>query len=219
MKGWTEEEFRNRELMAPCGLYCGTCGVYLATRDGNEKFKAVMGNLYGTKPEETECLGCMQPDPPKKIYGFCRRCKIRSCVKSKGLLLLPPMRGMALRSHRKILLRHRGESHEKGDSDLAGESRRTGGRKGQRRMGPIGMRALSLLFLRSAPLSRRPALSSLQKDCGRGIGRILVKTERPREGKSQGARGKAQHRRIETPPIYSSLWKIYIIIIEIIQPV
>lgn len=84
MKGWTEEEFRNRELMAPCGLYCGTCGVYLATRDGNEKFKAVMGNLYGTKPEETGCLGCMQPDPPKKIYGFCKACKIRSCVKSKG---------------------------------------------------------------------------------------------------------------------------------------
>ena len=84
MEGWGEEEFRNRDLMAPCGLYCGACGVYLATRDGNEKFKAVMGNLYGTKPEETACLGCMQPDPPKKIYGFCKACKIRSCVKSKG---------------------------------------------------------------------------------------------------------------------------------------
>ncbi len=23
MKGWTEEEIRNRDLMAPCGLYCG----------------------------------------------------------------------------------------------------------------------------------------------------------------------------------------------------
>ena len=51
MEGWTEEEFSNKDLMAPCGLYCGTCGVYIATRDGNEKFKAVMGNLYGTKPE------------------------------------------------------------------------------------------------------------------------------------------------------------------------
>jgi hypothetical protein len=66
MEGWTEEEIRNKNLMAPCGLYCGACGVYLATRDENEKFRAVMGNLYGTKPEETECLGCMQPDPPKK---------------------------------------------------------------------------------------------------------------------------------------------------------
>jgi hypothetical protein len=43
-----------------------------------------MGNLYGTKPEETECLGCMQPNPAKKIVGFCRICAIRNCAKSKG---------------------------------------------------------------------------------------------------------------------------------------
>ena len=84
MEGWTEEEIRNKDLMAPCGLYCGACGVYIATRDGNEKFKTIMANLYGTKPEDTECLGCMQPDPPKKIYGYCRICPIRDCVKSKG---------------------------------------------------------------------------------------------------------------------------------------
>ena len=85
MKGWTEEEFAKKDLMAPCGLYCGVCGVYIATRDRNEKFRAVMGNLYGTRPEETECLGCMQPDPPGKLYGFCRQCGIRDCVRSKGL--------------------------------------------------------------------------------------------------------------------------------------
>ena len=84
MKGWTEEEIRNKDLMAPCGLYCGACGIYIATRDGNEKFKAIMGNLYGTKPEETECLGCMQTDPLKKQYGFCEACEIRDCVKSNG---------------------------------------------------------------------------------------------------------------------------------------
>ncbi|HNY65212.1 MAG TPA: DUF3795 domain-containing protein [Deltaproteobacteria bacterium] len=85
MEGWDESEFRNRDLMAPCGLYCGTCGVYIATRDDNEKFRTVMGNLYGTKPEETRCLGCMQPDPPKMLYGYCRLCSIRDCVRGKGL--------------------------------------------------------------------------------------------------------------------------------------
>lgn len=84
MKGWSEDEFKNRELMAPCGLYCGTCGVYIATRDNNEKFKTVMGGLYGTKPEETECRGCMQPDPPQKLYFYCKFCKIRDCVQEKG---------------------------------------------------------------------------------------------------------------------------------------
>lgn len=84
MEGWSEEEIRNPNLMAPCGLYCGACGVYIATRDKNEKFKTVMGNLYGTKPAETECLGCMQPDPPAKLYGYCTQCSIRDCVKTKG---------------------------------------------------------------------------------------------------------------------------------------
>lgn len=84
MKGWSEEEFKNKDLMAPCGLYCGLCGVYIATRDNNEKFKTVMGNLYGTPPDQTECLGCMQPDPPDNLYGFCKMCPIRDCVKAKG---------------------------------------------------------------------------------------------------------------------------------------
>ena len=87
MKGWTEEEIGNRDLMAPCGLYCGTCGVYLATRDGNEKFRAIMANLYGTKPEETACLGCMQQEKdgrPKTMYLACEICEIRNCVKGKG---------------------------------------------------------------------------------------------------------------------------------------
>jgi hypothetical protein len=85
MKGWTEEEIKDRKLMAPCGLYCGACGVYIATRDNNEKFKTVMGNLYGTRPEDTECLGCMQPESSKKLYAYCRDCKIRDCVRSKEL--------------------------------------------------------------------------------------------------------------------------------------
>jgi len=27
------------EWLAPCGLYCGVCGILMATRDNNEKFK------------------------------------------------------------------------------------------------------------------------------------------------------------------------------------
>ncbi|HEY9161443.1 MAG TPA: DUF3795 domain-containing protein [Desulfomonilia bacterium] len=84
MEGWSEEEIRNKSLMAPCGLYCGACGVYIATRDKNEKFKTVMGNLYGTKPEDTECMGCMQPEPPEKLYGYCKMCSIRDCIRAKG---------------------------------------------------------------------------------------------------------------------------------------
>ena len=83
MKGGDEEEIKNKDLMAPCGLYCGTCGVYIATRDINEKFRGIMANLYGTRLEDTACTGCMQAEPPECLYEYCKICKIRDCVKSK----------------------------------------------------------------------------------------------------------------------------------------
>ncbi len=90
MRGWRDEEFEDRRLMAPCGLYCGACGVYLSTRDGNTKFRDILARLYGSRPEETACLGCMQADPPECLYGFCEQCRIRDCVKGKGLTSCHP---------------------------------------------------------------------------------------------------------------------------------
>jgi hypothetical protein len=85
MEGWSEDEIRDKALMAPCGLYCGTCGIYIANRDGNEKFRSVMAALYGTTPEETRCKGCMQAETAEELYPYCRMCKIRGCVASRGL--------------------------------------------------------------------------------------------------------------------------------------
>ena len=84
MRGWKEEEFADRRLMAPCGLYCGTCAVYISTRDGNTRFRDILAGLYGSKPEETACLGCMQAEPPECLYAFCQSCRIRACVKDKA---------------------------------------------------------------------------------------------------------------------------------------
>ena len=50
MEGWTEEEIKDKNLMAPCGLYCGVCGVYIATRDKNEK----SGPLWATSMEQRQ---------------------------------------------------------------------------------------------------------------------------------------------------------------------
>lgn len=83
-KGWTDEEIANKNLMAPCGLYCGTCGIYLATRDENTKFKAVLSRMYGTPPEMTACLGCMQTSKDATIFGYCEMCAVRECAGEKG---------------------------------------------------------------------------------------------------------------------------------------
>ena len=34
------------KFLAPCGLYCGVCGVYYATRDENEKFLDKLLKVY-----------------------------------------------------------------------------------------------------------------------------------------------------------------------------
>ncbi|MBM4271151.1 MAG: DUF3795 domain-containing protein [Deltaproteobacteria bacterium] len=36
----------NPDFVAPCGLYCGVCAIYIAHRDNNKKFKERLVNLY-----------------------------------------------------------------------------------------------------------------------------------------------------------------------------
>ncbi len=71
----------NKDLLAPCGLYCGVCGILIADRDGNEKFKERLCTVYGTRPEDLHCKGCLSDD----VFGFCKVCAIKSCVQAKGI--------------------------------------------------------------------------------------------------------------------------------------
>ncbi|GAB4349187.1 MAG: DUF3795 domain-containing protein [Candidatus Abyssubacteria bacterium] len=69
----------NRDLLAPCGLYCGVCGIYIADRDQNTKFKERLATVYGVAPEELRCRGCMSDAP----FGYCKTCLIKSCTREK----------------------------------------------------------------------------------------------------------------------------------------
>lgn len=71
----------NKDLAAPCGLYCGVCGVYIATRDNNEKFKDRLTTVYGVKFAEVVCDGCLS----SRVFGYCRVCPIKSCCKEKNI--------------------------------------------------------------------------------------------------------------------------------------
>lgn len=79
----------NQDLLAPCGLYCGVCAVYLATRDGNDKLKGILAGVYQGKlpgsqditPEMISCRGCLSG----QTWGFCSNCAIRACAQGRGL--------------------------------------------------------------------------------------------------------------------------------------
>jgi hypothetical protein len=78
----------NHKFLSPCGLYCGVCGVYYATRDNNEKLmKRLLAVYQGKIPglddltqEDIRCEGCMSDNPSI----FCSSCGIRECNKEKG---------------------------------------------------------------------------------------------------------------------------------------
>lgn len=84
----------NKDLLGPCGLYCGVCAIYIAHNDNNDKLKEKLVNLYkggvpgkGTLPgsenltvKDIRCSGCMSDD----VFIYCRRCEIKDCTDKKG---------------------------------------------------------------------------------------------------------------------------------------
>jgi hypothetical protein len=70
----------NKNLLSPCGLYCGVCDIYVAHRDQDNKRKEKLAAVYGMKPEEMNCLGCLSTRP----FGYCRVCSIKSCAGEKN---------------------------------------------------------------------------------------------------------------------------------------
>lgn len=70
----------DKGLLAPCGLYCGVCGILIAHRDGNEKFKERLATVYGVEPEMLVCDGCKSDN----VWGFCQVCPIKSCTEERG---------------------------------------------------------------------------------------------------------------------------------------
>lgn len=71
----------NKELLAPCGLYCGLCGIYEATRSGDQKLTYKFAVAYGIPPEEVHCKGCLSDD----VFMYCKECLIKKCAAEKGI--------------------------------------------------------------------------------------------------------------------------------------
>lgn len=70
----------DKALLSPCGLYCGVCGILIAHRENNQKFKERLCAVYGVSAGEIRCKGCMSDE----TFVFCRTCPIKTCVKERG---------------------------------------------------------------------------------------------------------------------------------------
>jgi len=73
------------KLVAPCGLYCGACPMYLATQENSEKrleslMKQFSAGKMQMKREDLLCDGCIGGG---RVASFCRSCAMRSCAESK----------------------------------------------------------------------------------------------------------------------------------------
>ncbi len=74
-----------KELLAPCGLYCGVCSIYIAHRDNNQKFKQVLFPVYkdfAKSVEDISCTGCLSDGI---VFPMCKSCPIKKCTIEKGI--------------------------------------------------------------------------------------------------------------------------------------
>ncbi|MGD9099044.1 MAG: DUF3795 domain-containing protein [Anaerolineae bacterium] len=76
------------EHVAPCGLYCGVCRIYQATRADDRKFLGRITKIYArhlpdlghVTLDDILCDGCLS----ERRSITCRVCAIRECVGQKG---------------------------------------------------------------------------------------------------------------------------------------
>lgn len=69
-----------KELTTPCGLYCGTCPLYLAYKD--KRMAEQISRKYNIPIEAASCIGCRPSDGiPTPCAG--KKCSNYSCAEER----------------------------------------------------------------------------------------------------------------------------------------
>jgi len=69
--------------IAFCGLDCGKCGAYLATKEDSDEKRAEVAKMWSKmfnaeiKSEQINCYGCHSVEGPR--FNHCEVCEIRKC--------------------------------------------------------------------------------------------------------------------------------------------
>ena len=73
------------ELLAPCGLWCGACSIYIAHENNNLKFKEKLLPVYKAYAKDLDdiaCTGCLSEGT---VFPVCKVCAIKKCCKDKDI--------------------------------------------------------------------------------------------------------------------------------------
>lgn len=77
------------DLTSYCGLECGECPAYIATRKGDramlEEVAADWSRRFGIEVpvESIPCDGCVSGTD--RICGYCETCAVRACASKRGV--------------------------------------------------------------------------------------------------------------------------------------
>jgi len=72
----------NKDLVSACGLYCGACGIYLATQENDSEKTLQYAIVLNQTFEETLCDGC---GAIRKSLHCSKMCTFIACKTKKGV--------------------------------------------------------------------------------------------------------------------------------------
>jgi len=80
------------KMFGYCGMDCGSCPVYNATKNDNQAMReqtaAYFSQKFGAevKPEQVNCTGCVPGSVNGTVlFGHCQTCAVRISAKKRGV--------------------------------------------------------------------------------------------------------------------------------------
>lgn len=76
----TESGGFDKRHAAVCGIFCGACALFIATREDPERL-AMLAARLGLSEEAARCCGCRSD----KRSGYCEQCRFVACAAGRGI--------------------------------------------------------------------------------------------------------------------------------------
>jgi hypothetical protein len=80
--GYTEIK-KNSDLVSACGLYCGACGIYLATQENDSEKTLQYAIVLNQTFDESLCDGC---GAMRKSFHCSKMCTFIDCKLKRGVI-------------------------------------------------------------------------------------------------------------------------------------